>query len=96
MESPALYKDMMRILHEFDNSIMNITKSGNGTEYMVLSDKYDKAMPLGVYGDGMKKALLLLAAVVKAKDGILLLDEFETAIHTSAMNNIFAWILRVL
>ncbi len=94
MESPALYKDMMRILHEFDNSIMNITKSGNGTEYMVLSDKYDKAMPLGVYGDGMKKALLLLAAVVKAKDGILLLDEFETAIHTSAMNNIFAWILR--
>lgn len=93
MESPMLYKDMMRILHEFDDSIMNITKSGNGTEYMILSDKYNKAMPLSVYGDGMKKALALLVTVVKAKDGILLLDEFETAIHTSAMNNIFAWIL---
>lgn len=42
----------------------------------------------------MKKALVLLAAVVKAKDGILLLDEFETAIHTSAMNSIFSWILQ--
>lgn len=51
-------------------------------------------MPLSVYGDGMKKALALLAAVVKAKDGILLLDEFETAIHTSAMNHIFSWILQ--
>lgn len=93
LETPALYKDMMHILHEFDDSIMNITKSGNSAEYMVLSEKHDKAMPLSVYGDGMKKALVLLAAAVKAKDGILLLDEFETAIHTSAMNNIFAWIL---
>ena len=42
----------------------------------------------------MKKAILLLSAVVKAKDGILLLDEFETAIHTSAMNSIFSRILR--
>lgn len=94
MESPALYQRLMKILNEFDDSIMNITKSGNGTEYMILSYKRNKAMPLSVYGDGMKKALALLAAVVKAKDGILLLDEFETAIHTSAMNNIFAWILQ--
>lgn len=94
MESPTLYREMMRILHEFDDSIMNIIKSGNAAEYMILSDKYRKAMPLSVYGDGMKKALALLAAVVKAKDGILLLDEFETAIHTSAMNHIFSWILQ--
>ena len=32
----------------------------------------------------MKKAILLMSAVIAAKDGILLLDEFETAIHTSA------------
>lgn len=47
-----------------------------------------------MYGDGMKKAILLMSAVVKAKNGILLLDEFETAIHTSAMNKTFHWILR--
>ena len=42
----------------------------------------------------MKKAILLISAVVSAKNGILLLDEFETAIHTSAMNKVFAWILK--
>ena len=31
--------------------------------------------------------------MIQAKDGILLLDEFETAIHTSAMNKTFKWIL---
>lgn len=41
----------------------------------------------------MKKAMLLLSAVLKAKNGILLLDEFETAIHTSAMGNVFKWII---
>lgn len=94
MESPALYQELMKILRKFDDSIMNITKSGNAVEYIVLSTKHKKAVPLSAYGDGMKKALVLLAAVVKAKDGILLLDEFETAIHTSAMNSIFSWILQ--
>lgn len=97
MESPELYQKMMTILREFDDSIINIITSANGngrgTEYMVLSSKYKRAMPLSAYGDGMKKALVLLAAVVKAKNGVLLLDEFETAIHTSAMDHIFSWIL---
>lgn len=39
-------------------------------------------MPMAMEG---KKAILLISAVVSAKNGILLLDEFETAIHTSAM-----------
>jgi len=38
--------------------------------------------------------LLLMSAIVKAKDGILLLDEFETAIHTSVMSDVFSWILK--
>lgn len=41
----------------------------------------------------MKKAALLISAVIKAQNGILLLDEFETAIHTSAMDKTFKWIL---
>ena len=61
---------------------------------MVLTRNHAKALPLTAYGDGMKKAMLLLSAVVRAKDGILLLDEFETAIHTSAMDSVFSWLLK--
>ena len=58
-----------------------------------MAKSYQEAVPLNVYGDGMKKAVLLMSAVLKAQDGILLLDEFETAIHTSAMSRTFRWIL---
>lgn len=98
LNSPELYEEMLSVLKEYDNDIISINydnESGyiRGT-YKILSKAHKKALPLNVYGDGMKKAILLMSAVVKAKNGILLLDEFETAIHTSAMENTFKWILK--
>lgn len=94
-----LYDEMLSILQTFDTNITNINalKNDNNpffTEYMVLTKNHSKALPLTAYGDGMKKAMLLLSAVVRARNGILLLDEFETAIHTSAMDSIFSWLLK--
>lgn len=60
---------------------------------MVLSKNHKTGLLLNAYGDGMKKAMLLISALLKARDGILLLDEFETAIHVSAMKGIFELIL---
>lgn len=95
---PELYEGMLEILKEFDPNIISINalKGDGGTtpEYVILSREHKKALPLNVYGDGMKKVILILGALVKAKGGILLLDEFETAIHTSAMDQVFAWILK--
>lgn len=96
LNRPDLYEEMLSILKEFDENILSINYDknnfGRGT-YKILSKSNNKALPLNVYGDGMKKAILLMSAVVKANDGILLLDEFETAIHTSAMERTFKWIL---
>lgn len=99
LSDSELYEDMIDILKEYDRDMISINYdrdeksiSGRGI-YKILSKSHKKALPLNVYGDGMKKALLLMSAVVRAKDGILLLDEFETAIHTSAMDKTFRWIL---
>lgn len=91
---PKLYQEMIEILKEFDRGIISINASREGRSviYKILSQS--GSIPLNVYGDGMKKAILLISAVVKAKNGILLLDEFETAIHTTAMKEVFSWILR--
>lgn len=100
LSDPELYKEMLNILQAFDENIINVSALKNDNdpyspgEYMILTKNHPKALPLAAYGDGMKKAMLLLSAVVRAHDGILLLDEFETAIHTSAMNSIFSWLLR--
>ena len=94
-----LYDEMINILQTFDENIVNITALKNDdnpffTEYMVLTKDHTKALPLTAYGDGMKKALLLLSSVVRARNGILLLDEFETAIHISAMDSVFSWLFK--
>lgn len=99
LDNPELYEEMLTILKEYDENIISINYDnednrvlGRGV-YKILSKSHQKALPLNVYGDGMKKAVLLMSAVIRAKNGILLLDEFETAIHTSAMNKTFKWIL---
>lgn len=98
LDYPELYEQMLQVLREYDEDIISINydvdenRYGRGS-YKILSKANRKALPLNVYGDGMKKAVLLMSAVIAAKDGILLLDEFETAIHTSAMTRTFKWIL---
>ncbi len=99
LSDSEMYEEMLSVLRAFDENIIGINAiaaddHASSAEYMILTKDHKKALPLNVFGDGMKKAILLLSAVVKAKDGILLLDEFETAIHTSAMDSIFSWILK--
>lgn len=98
LDNPDLYEEMLAVLKEYDEDIISINYDSNDNGnargvYKILSKSHKKALPLNVYGDGMKKAILLMSAVVKAQNGILLLDEFETAIHTSAMSRTFRWIL---
>ena len=51
-------------------------------------------MPLSTYGDGIKKVLVLANAIIGATDGILLIDEIETAIHKKYYNDIFRFIVK--
>ena len=96
LSDSAAYEVLIHILQEFDADISALKNEDNTRypEYMILSKKHKKALPLNAYGDGMKKAVSLLSGIVRARNGILLLDEFETAIHTSAMDSIFSWLLR--
>ncbi len=99
LSDAELYEELISILKEFDSDIVSVNalkgeNSPFSSEYMILTRKHEKALPLNAYGDGMKKALLLLSAIVRSRNGILLLDEFETAIHTSAMDSVFSWLLR--
>lgn len=97
MTNAELYQEFVDIMQQFDPDFISINsveeKNSFSRKYIVLSKKYKEGLLLNAYGDGMKKAMLLLSAVIRAKGGILLLDEFETAIHISVMRSVFKWIL---
>ena len=50
-------------------------------------------LPISAYGDGIKKVLLLANAVIDASDGILLIDEIDTAIHSKYFYNVFQFLI---
>ncbi|MDO4983846.1 MAG: AAA family ATPase [Eubacteriales bacterium] len=91
------YGRMIDLLQIFDSDIagINAIKSErlHSTSYQLMSKAFGKTLPVSAYGDGMKKAIVLLGALIEAKDGILLVDEFETGIHTSAMDKVFKVLL---
>ena len=90
-------KNCIGALQLFDPDIedMMIFKSDVGNwsvEY--LKHKRLGNMPLSTYGDGIKKVLVLANAIVGAANGILLIDEIETAIHKKYYDDIFRFIVK--
>ncbi|CUO96159.1 recombination protein F [Anaerostipes hadrus] len=96
-----LYKEAVGVLKEYDDDIIGIEYEQDGQPgpnyghyTWTITKSSGKHIPLNIYGDGMKKALFLMAMTMKAKNGILLLDNFEVSIHPAAMDKTFRWILR--
>lgn len=90
------HEQLIEILREFDSAITDIfaiEEMGN-TVYYVRTNEHSSAIPISVYGDGLKKSLVLFAALASSKDGVVLVDEIETSIHTSAMSMVFSTLIR--
>ena len=68
--SPELYESMIEVLRRFDPDIISINADHSSNPYdkkivyKILAKDNKEALPLSVYGDGMKKATLLMSAVV--------------------------------
>lgn len=50
--------------------------------------------PLSIFGDAMRRCVLLAATLPGLKDGgVLLIDEVETGIHVKALGRVFEWVI---
>lgn len=90
------HEQLVKILKEFDPAITGIiaVEEMGSTVYYVRTSEHNSAVPISVYGDGLKKSLIIFAAIASHKDGIVLIDEVETSIHTSAMKSVFNTLVR--
>ncbi len=62
--------------------------SGRGGFHIKLRHLPNR-IPLGVMGDGMWRLLSLILALVKARNGILLVDEIDTGLHHAVMDHMW-------
>lgn len=56
---------------------------------------FDNRIPLNSMGDGMSRILQLILSVFPAKDGILLIDEFENGLHFSVQEEVWRIIFKL-
>lgn len=86
----------VKLLQNFNPKIQdlrNITDEDNRSIPKIEIEGETDYVPLSLFGDGLKKALTLMEGLIQAKDGILLVDEYETALHTSVMLPVFQFLL---
>lgn len=55
----------------------------------------DKRIPLNSMGDGMSRILQLILSVFPAKNGVLLIDEFENGLHFSVQKEVWRMLFKL-
>jgi energy-coupling factor transporter ATP-binding protein EcfA2 len=71
----------------------SIPKPGQSAQIW-LHDQASGWLPLSVAGDGLRRAFHFAVAAANAGNGILLVDEIESALHVSALREVFGFLVR--
>ena len=87
---------------EIDQLLRDLDKRIFGVEIVTSEDgrfpkiavRYQSGelFPLAILGDGLRRALAIALALQSAKDGILLIDEIEAALHVNALDRVYRWL----
>lgn len=84
-------EDVLEIVRSFDPNISDISIIG---EDIYLHNHFSGTMPLFSYGLGLQKAVLITSVIVYCKNGVILVDEIDNAIHVSAFEEVFHWFVK--
>lgn len=88
-------KVLIMLNHVFENEFIDLRliEDGYGGIYESLSTE-DTELPLSSYGEGIRQAILLFEGIVKAENGILLIDEIEGGLHRKAVDSLIPMLLK--
>ena len=62
---------------------------------IVRASSLPRPVPLRTFGDGLNRLFAILLSLVNAKDGLLLIDEFENGMHHSVQHDAWRAIFRL-
>lgn len=50
-------------------------------------------VPVAMFGDGLRKALVIASRMIRSRNSVLLINEIETGIHTKIIPKFFEWLM---
>lgn len=94
LEDKTNKEEILDLIRLFDPEITDILiLSPKKAGILYLDHQKLGLTPLYAFGDGLKRTLAIILALHSAKNGVLLIDEIETSIHVSALNQVFSWLV---
>lgn len=88
--------DLLELLHGIDGNLadLEIITDNGGRPLITALFNDGRRVPVTVLGDGFRRALAIAIAINDVKGGMLLIDEIETALHVSALDDLFPWLVK--
>jgi len=87
----------LQLVRDFDPDIEAVEVASFRGERPAIYLKHKRLgpAPLSVFGDALRRALLLANTLQTLQNGgLLLIDEIETGIHVSALGRVFSWLMK--
>jgi AAA15 family ATPase/GTPase len=66
-------------------TLRDIDRAGDPPRFIINDDDFDEGVELSVYGEGLQRMFHIGLLFAGAKNGIVLIDELENAIHASLL-----------
>lgn len=88
--------ETIKLLRSFDAEIQDVDIVIDSPERPTVSIKHARLgrAPLSTFGDGLRRVFTLAAAIPGVRNGLLLVDELEMAIHTRLLEKTFNWLVK--
>ncbi len=87
---------LIELLQLFDPDVLNVDIGSSRGDRPAIYLKHRRLglAPLSVFGDAMRRSVLLASTLsALPKGGVLLLDEVEAGVHVEAQQRFFAWLI---
>ena len=91
-QSKALEKIFEFIRNKVLVSITDIRLVDEWQRFLVTDTRYDSALDLTEYGEGLQRIFFIALLFASAQNGIVLIDEFENAIHADLIADFSSFI----
>lgn len=87
--------DVLKILEPDVERIAFLSRSKSSQGGIVLKVRgHDDRIPLGSFGDGMRRLMALAMGMIRSSGGSVMIDEIDTGLHYTAMQDMWRMVIQ--
>jgi predicted ATP-dependent endonuclease of OLD family len=88
-------EQVLNLIQRIDPNIedLEILSSDGTRAWFYLQHKEIGLAPLNIFGEGIQRILAIALSLSSVQNGVLLIEELEAGIHTSALKTVFSWLV---